>query len=50
MFRGTRVPVSELIENLGDDAPVHRFIEWFPGVTSAQASTVLEHAARSATT
>ena len=48
VFRGTRVPVSALFENLEDDVPVHQFIEWFPGVTLAQASTVLEHAARSA--
>lgn len=48
VFRGTRVPVSALFENLEDDVPVHQFIEWFPGVTLAQARTVLEHAARSA--
>ena len=48
MFRGTRVPVAALFENLEDDIPVHEFIELFPGVTLAQARTVLEHAARSA--
>ena len=48
MFRGTRVPVSALFENLEDDASLHDFIEWFPGVSTEQARAVLEHAARSA--
>ena len=47
VFRGTRVPVAALFENLEDDASVHQFVEWFPGVTLEQARTVLEHAARS---
>ena len=47
VFRGTRVPVAALFENLGEDASVHEFLEWFPGVTLAQARAVLEHAARS---
>lgn len=48
LFRGTRVPVAALFENLEDDAPVHEFVEWFPGVTREQVRDVLEHAARSA--
>jgi uncharacterized protein (DUF433 family) len=48
VFRSTRVPVSALFENLEDNASVHQFIEWFPGVTLEQARAVLEHAARSA--
>ena len=48
LFRGTRVPVAALFENLEDDASVHEFVEWFPGVTMAQARVVLEHAAHSA--
>lgn len=48
VFRGTRVPVSALFENLEDGAPVDQFVEWFPGVTLAQARAVLEHVARSA--
>jgi len=43
----TRVPVAALFENLEDDASVHQFVEWFPGVTLEQARVVLEHAARS---
>lgn len=48
VFRGTRVPVSALFENLEDDATLHDFLAWFPGVTKPQARSVLEHAARSA--
>lgn len=47
VFRGTRVPVAALFENLEDGASVHQFVEWFPGVSVEQARTVLEHAARS---
>lgn len=47
VFRGTRVPISALFENLEDDASLHDFIEWFPGVAVEQARAVLEHAARS---
>jgi uncharacterized protein (DUF433 family) len=48
VFRGTRVPVSALFENLEDGAHATDFIEWFPGVTLEQVRAVLEHAARSA--
>jgi len=47
VFRGTRVPVAALFENLEDGAQVTEFVEWFPGVTLQQARTVLEHAAHS---
>ena len=47
VFRGTRVPVSALFENLEDGAQISEFLEWFPGVSLDQARTVLEHAARS---
>jgi uncharacterized protein (DUF433 family) len=48
VFRGTRVPVAALFENLEDGVPVGEFVELFPGVTLEQARAVLEHAARSA--
>jgi uncharacterized protein (DUF433 family) len=48
VFRGTRVPVAALFENLEDGALVSQFVEWFPGVTIEQVRAVLEHAARSA--
>jgi uncharacterized protein (DUF433 family) len=48
VFRGTRVPVAALFENLEDGAAAGDFVEWFPGVTDEQVRAVLEHAARSA--
>ena len=45
VFKGTRVPVRALFENLEDGATVDDFLEWFPGVTRNQVETVLEHAA-----
>ena len=47
MFRGTRVPVAALFENLEDGAQVSQFVDWFPGVSLQQVRAVLEHAARS---
>ena len=47
LFKGTRVPVKALFENLEDGASVDEFLTWFPGVTREQVHTVLEHAARS---
>jgi uncharacterized protein (DUF433 family) len=46
-FRGTRVPVKALFENLEDGATVNQFLEWFPGVTRQQVETVLEFASQS---
>jgi len=46
VFRGTRVPVTALFENLRDGATVDDFLAWFPGVTRAQVDAVLEHEAR----
>lgn len=48
VFRGTRVPLAALFENLEDGVPIGQFVEMFPGVTLEQARAVLEHAARSA--
>ena len=47
VFRGTRVPVKALFENLEDGASVDEFLKWFPGVAKAQVDAVLEHASRS---
>lgn len=47
VFRGTRVPVSALFENLEGGATLEQFLAWFPGVARAQAEAVLAHAARS---
>lgn len=48
VFRGTRVPVAALFENLEDGAQVAQFVQWFPGVSMEQVRAVLEHAAQSA--
>jgi uncharacterized protein (DUF433 family) len=47
LFKGSRVPVKALFENLEDGARVDDFLEWFPGVTREQVEAVLEHAERS---
>jgi uncharacterized protein (DUF433 family) len=47
VFRGTRVPVKALFENLESGARVDEFLAWFPGVTRGQVEAVLEHAQRS---
>jgi uncharacterized protein (DUF433 family) len=47
VFRGSRVPVSALFENLENGATLDQFLDWFPGVARAQVEAVLEHAARS---
>jgi uncharacterized protein (DUF433 family) len=47
LFKGTRVPVKALFENLEDGARLDDFLEWFPGVTRDQAEEVLRHAERS---
>jgi uncharacterized protein (DUF433 family) len=47
VFRGTRVPVVALFQNLEDGAQLSEFLAWFPGVTLEQAQLVLNHAAHS---
>ncbi len=47
LFKGTRVPVMALFENLEDGATVDDFLDWFPGVTRDQAESVLKHAEQS---
>lgn len=43
VFRGTRVPVSTLFENLKDGASIEQFLEWFPGVERSQVEAVLDY-------
>jgi uncharacterized protein (DUF433 family) len=50
VFRGTRVPVKALFENLEDGATLDQFLEWFPGVTREQVLAVLEFAEASLAT
>ncbi len=47
LFKGTRVPVKALFENIEGGATLQEFLDWFPGVTRGQAEAVLEHAQRS---
>ena len=47
VFRGTRVPVSALFENLEDGVQITQFGDWFPGVTNEQVRAVLDYAAKS---
>ena len=47
VFRGTRVPVAALFEDLEDGASIKDFVQWFPGVSLDQVRVVLDHAARS---
>ena len=42
VFKGTRVPVRALFENLEGGATVEQFLEWFPGVSREQALAVLK--------
>lgn len=50
VFRGTRVPVAALFENLRDGASINDFLEWFPGVSREQVAIVLDHEAAAAAT
>ena len=47
VFRGTRVPVVALFENLEDGVSINEFIELFPGVDLVHARSVLKHIAKS---
>ena len=48
VFRGTRVPVAALFENLKDGATIDNFLAWFPGVSRSQVESVLDHEVASA--
>jgi uncharacterized protein (DUF433 family) len=51
VFRGTRIPVAALFQNLRDGASIEEFLAWLPGVERAQVQAVLNAegaAARSA--
>ena len=47
VFKGTRIPVRALFENIQGGARVEDFLEWFPGVTREQVNAVLQHAEES---
>jgi uncharacterized protein (DUF433 family) len=47
VFRGSRVPVRALFENLESGASIDDFLDWLPGITLEQVIGVLAHAERS---
>ena len=49
LFKGTRVPVAALFENIESGATIDDFLEWFPGVTRQQVEAVIIHTEQSRT-
>lgn len=47
VFKGMRLPVRTLFENLEAGATVSDFLAWYEGVTREQVLAVLRHAERS---
>jgi uncharacterized protein (DUF433 family) len=47
VFKGTRVPVRALFENIQGGARIENFLDWFPGVTRSQVDAVLHFAEES---
>ena len=50
VFRGTRIPVSTVFENLEDGLTVDEIVSMFDGLQREQVRAVLEFAARSLAT
>ena len=46
VFKGTRLPVYALFENLAAGATIYDFIEWFEGVDESEVVAALEHVAQ----
>ena len=44
VFKGTRLPVATLFENLEAGATVSDFLKWYEGVTREHVLDVLRHA------
>jgi uncharacterized protein (DUF433 family) len=47
VFRGTRIPVSAVFENLEDGLTIDQIVEMFEGLRREQVQSVLEFAAQS---
>ncbi len=47
IFRGTRIPVASVFENLEDGVTVDQIVKMFDGLTLSQVKAVLEFAAES---
>lgn len=41
VFRGTRIPITALFENLVAGSTPQQFVKWFPGVTIEQVHEVI---------
>lgn len=46
VFKGTRLPLYVLFENLAAGATIRDFIEWFGGVDESEVKAVLDHVAQ----
>ena len=46
VFKGTRLPVYALFENLAGGATIHDIMEWFGGVDESDMKAVLEFVAQ----
>ena len=47
VFRGTRIPVSAVFENLEDGLTIDDIVQMFDGLTREQVKTVLDFTAHS---
>ncbi len=47
VFRGTRMPVAAVFENLEDGLTIDKLLELYDGLTREQVQAVLEFAAQS---
>ena len=47
VFKGTRLPVRALFENLEAGASIEDFLEWYEGVSRQQVVDVLKYAEQS---
>jgi uncharacterized protein (DUF433 family) len=47
VFRGTRIPVASVFENLEDGLTLNQIVEMFDGLTEVQVKAVLDFAAQS---
>ena len=50
VFRGTRIPVAAVFENLEDGLTVNEIVEMFDGLKQEQVKAVLDFAAQSLST
>ena len=46
VFRGTRIPLQAIFENLTAGATIQDLTQWFQGLKKAQVREVLNHQAR----